>query len=40
MKVKAQMELHLMKEVKNNKKFYRYIDQKRQTKESVLSLVN
>ncbi|KFZ66869.1 hypothetical protein N338_11098, partial [Podiceps cristatus] len=40
-KAKAQMELNLARDVKNNKKgFYRYIGQKRQAKESVPPLVN
>ncbi|KFZ51573.1 hypothetical protein N338_04103, partial [Podiceps cristatus] len=40
-KAKAQMELNLARDVKNNKKgFYRYIGQKRQAKERVPPLVN
>lgn len=40
-KAKKQMELNLMKKVKNNKKgFYRYIGQKRQVKENVPPLIN
>ncbi|KFZ60398.1 hypothetical protein N338_05724, partial [Podiceps cristatus] len=40
-KAKAQMELSLARDVKNNKKgFYRYIGQKRQAKESIPPLVN
>ena len=40
-KAKAQMELKLAREIKNNKKgFCKYIDQKRQPKESVCPLVN
>ena len=34
------MELNLARDVKNKKGFYRYIDQKRQAKESVLTLIN
>ena len=38
-KAKAQMELNLVKDVKNKKKgFYRYVGQKRQAKESIPSL--
>ena len=33
-KAKAQMELNLARDVKNNKGFYRYIDQNRGAKES------
>ncbi|NXL88334.1 GTF2I factor, partial [Alectura lathami] len=40
MKAKAQMELNLVRDVKNNKGFYRYIGQKRQGKESVPPLTN
>jgi len=40
-KAKAQMELNLARDVKNNKKgFYSYIGQKRQAKERVPPLVN
>ena len=40
-KAKAQMELNLARDVKNNKKgFYRYIGWRRQTKESVPLLIN
>ena len=40
-KAKAQVELNLARDVKNNKKtFYRYIGQKRQAKMGVPSLVN
>ena len=40
-KAKAQMELNLARDVKNNKKgFYRYIGRRRQAKESVPSLIN
>ena len=40
-KAKAQVELNLARDVKNNKKtFYRYIGQKRQAKTGVPSLVN
>ena len=40
-KAKAQVELNLTRDVKNNKKtFYRYIGQKRQAKTGVPSLVN
>ena len=40
-KTKAQMELNLVRDMKNNKKgFYRYISQKRQAKESVFPLIN
>ena len=39
-KAKAQMELNLMRDVKNNKKgFYQYIEQKRQAKESMPALI-
>ncbi len=39
-KAKAQMELNLARDVKDNKKgFYRYIDRKRQAKESVPHLM-
>ncbi|KFV00708.1 hypothetical protein N339_06110, partial [Pterocles gutturalis] len=40
-KAKVQMELNLVKDVKNNKKgFYRYISRGRQAKESVPPLIN
>lgn len=40
-KTKAEVELNLAKVVKNNKKrLFRRLDQKRQTKESVLPLIN
>ncbi|KFQ50610.1 hypothetical protein N334_03009, partial [Pelecanus crispus] len=40
-KAKAQLELNLARDVKNNKKgFYRYVNQKRKVKESVPSLMN
>ena len=39
-KTKAEMELNLARDAKNNKKgFYRYIGQKRMTKECVLPLI-
>ena len=39
-KAKAQMELNLVREVKNNKQsFYRYIGRRRQAKESVSTLM-
>jgi len=34
-KAKVQMELNLVRNVKNNKRSYRYTGQKRQTKESL-----
>ena len=38
---KAQMELNLARDAKNNKKgFYSYVSQKREVKESVPSLMN
>ena len=40
-KAKAQMELNLARDVKNNKKvFFRYTEQERQAKESVPPLIN
>ena len=40
-KAKAQMELNLARDMKNNKKgFYRYTGRRRQPKESVPSLIN
>ena len=40
-KAKAQMELNLVRDVKDNKKgFYRYIGRRRQIKESVPPLIN
>ena len=40
-KVKARMELNLVRDMKNKKKgFFRYIGEKRQAKESVPSLIN
>lgn len=40
-KAKAQMELRLARDVKNNKKgFYRYAGQKREAKESARLLIN
>ena len=40
-KAKAQIELNLVRDVKNNKKtFYRYIGQKRQAEMGIPSLVN
>ena len=40
-KVKAQVELNLVRDVKNNTEgFYRYISKRRQMKESVPSLLN
>ena len=39
-KAKVQMELNLMRDVKNKKGFYRYIGQKRQAMESVPPLLN
>ena len=40
-KAKAQVELNLVRDVKNNKKtFYRYIGQKRQAEMGIPSLVN
>lgn len=39
-KAKVQVGLNLARDVKNKKGFYRYIDQKRQAKESVLTLIN
>ena len=40
-KAKTQMELHLARHIKNNKKgFYRYICQQNQAKESVPPLIN
>ena len=39
-KVKAQMELNLARDVKNNKGVYRYFGQKRKIKENVPCLVN
>ena len=39
-KAKAQMEMNLARDVKDNKKgFYRYIGRRRQAKESVLPLM-
>lgn len=35
-KVKAQMELNFVRDMKNNKSFFRYNEQKRQAKEHVL----
>ncbi|KFV15714.1 hypothetical protein N339_02762, partial [Pterocles gutturalis] len=40
-KAKAQLELNLVKDAKNNKKgFYRYVNQKRKVKESVPALMS
>ena len=40
-KAKAQMELNLTRDVKNNKKgFYRYVGRRRRAKESVPPLIN
>jgi len=39
-KVEAWMELSLARDVKNKKEFFRYIDDKRQSKESVPFLIN
>ena len=40
-KAKAQVELNLARDMKNNKKgFYRYIGKRRQAKESVPPLIN
>lgn len=40
-KAKVQMELNLARDVKSNKKgFYRYIDRRRQAKESIFPLIN
>ena len=39
-KAKAQVELNLVRDVKNNKTFYRYTGQKRQAKTGAPSLVN
>ncbi|KFQ62398.1 hypothetical protein N334_02973, partial [Pelecanus crispus] len=40
-KAKAQLELNLARDIKNNKKgFYRYVNQKRKVKESVPPLMN
>ena len=39
-KAKAQMELNLARDVKNNKGFYRYIGRRRQAKESVPPVMN
>lgn len=39
-KAKAQMELNLARDVKNNKSFFRYIGQKRQAKEIIPPLIN
>ena len=38
-KAKSQMELNLVRDVKNKKGFYRYIGEKRQAKEGVLPLL-
>jgi len=38
-KAKSQMELNLVRDVKNKKEFYRYIGEKRQAKEGVLPLL-
>ena len=39
-KTKAQMELNLVRDVKDNKKgFYKYVGKKRETEESVLPLM-
>ncbi len=39
-KAKVQMKLNLVEEVKNNKRSFRYIRQKRQEEESVPPLIN
>jgi len=40
-RAKAQLELNLGRNAKNNKKgFYRYVNQKRKVEESVLPLIN
>ena len=39
-KAKAQMELNLVRDVKNKKGFYKYTGQKRQVKESVPHVLN
>lgn len=40
-KAKAQTELNLVRDVKNNmKEFHRYVCQKKQAKENIFSLVN
>jgi len=39
-KDKAQLELNLVRDAKNKKRFYRYVIQKRKVKESVLSLMS
>ena len=39
-KSKVEMKLNMAKDVKNSKRFYRYIGQKRKAKESVPPLIN
>lgn len=40
-KAETQMELNLVRDVKNNmKEFHRYVCQKKQAKENIFSLVN
>lgn len=39
-KSKAEMKLNMAKDVKNRKRFYRYMSQKRKAKDSVPPLIN